>query len=635
MKKFAFFLLIVFFVSSFQSRPVRADNDSGAAVAAGVVILAIILSSNRHKHEVMDDYYDVGELEPANGRTVTTVYETFKWPMFTDDKGHIGSYYVQISQDEYFEDYREIHCSVTVVGNEFIPADYDNCNLKYGRTYYWRVTSSEYKWFKYSPVSEFTLVYDRPEPIFPRRGEELYSQQPEFRFTIVEDTVAYELQIAEDSAFSRIVETVKDEIPEIFHLDARRFSEIRAAGNDRLMDTDDDFEFVELTDILSVLKANSVYYWRVRAIYYDMVAFKDSRLVEIGKSQWSTKNSFSIPSQPTWENLQTMEQITKSKEYDELNPEISPNGELLIYEKHQRRGIFGYFRKREIWMRNFFQKSHGTAAGEGEMPIVESIAGSGNLSPEWYPSSMRIAFTTNSLEKEWEWDIVEKDLDTKGKRLVTDNREPNFHVKVSYDGNFIAYDERNDDGQWFIWTVQKENMVRTQIAMGRQPALSPDGERIVYVRDGPLANSEIWIIGVDGSKNTKITTADWFEHHLFPQWSPTRGIIAFESNESGNYDLWLVSEDGSKKTQLTTYLGHDITPSWSPDGEYLVFSSTRNGDEYDLWFGKVPDDILDETAMYIEYEESDEGEMEYEEVKPKKKPEVEYETIEPVYPWQK
>lgn len=62
--------------------------------------------------------------------------------------------------------------------------------------------------------------------------------------------------------------------------------------------------------------------------------------------------------------------------------------------------------------------------------------------------------------------------------------------------------------------------------------------------------------------------------------------VAYTASESGNEDIWLLSRDGDNARQLTTDLGEDRDPSWSPDGNKLVFSSNRDTD-WDLYVLEV------------------------------------------------
>ena len=73
-----------------------------------------------------------------------------------------------------------------------------------------------------------------------------------------------------------------------------------------------------------------------------------------------------------------------------------------------------------------------------------------------------------------------------------------------------------------------------------------------------------------GSPSAPITT-------FTPSPQPYKGLIAFDSNKSGNFEIYTMHMDGSDETNLSNNPGQDILPKWSPDGKRIAFMSDRNG----------------------------------------------------------
>jgi acylaminoacyl-peptidase len=107
------------------------------------------------------------------------------------------------------------------------------------------------------------------------------------------------------------------------------------------------------------------------------------------------------------------------------------------------------------------------------------------------------------------------------------------------------------------------------------PQISPDGTRIVYIRnfhdvmtDRSLSN--LWIINFDGSENRPLTTGD--QNDFAPQWSPDGTMILYKSNKEGNVQLYLRWLDNGAEARLTNLQESPGSFRWSRDGKYIVFN---------------------------------------------------------------
>jgi len=71
----------------------------------------------------------------------------------------------------------------------------------------------------------------------------------------------------------------------------------------------------------------------------------------------------------------------------------------------------------------------------------------------------------------------------------------------------------------------------------------------------------------------------------WPRWSPIGDQIAFHSNPEGNAEIILVPAEGGKPRNLTSHPATDTFPTFSRDGRWIYFSSSRAG-EPTIW--KMP-----------------------------------------------
>lgn len=119
-------------------------------------------------------------------------------------------------------------------------------------------------------------------------------------------------------------------------------------------------------------------------------------------------------------------------------------------------------------------------------------------------------------------------------------------------------------------------------------ALSPDGRRVAFASDRSGVN-EIWLADLDGANPVQLTVlgTSW---SAGPEWSPDGRQIAFQSNRDGQFEIYVTAAAGGLPRRLTSDPANDHTPSFSRDGRWIYFGSTRRGGsttgDYHVW--KMP-----------------------------------------------
>ncbi|HEV2689368.1 MAG TPA: S41 family peptidase [Bryobacteraceae bacterium] len=100
----------------------------------------------------------------------------------------------------------------------------------------------------------------------------------------------------------------------------------------------------------------------------------------------------------------------------------------------------------------------------------------------------------------------------------------------------------------------------------RHPSYSKGKVAFSYLGD-------IWTANENGSGVERLT--DHKARDIYPRFSPDGNWIAFSSNREGNYDVFVIPATGGKAKQLTFHSADDNVVGWTPDGKKVVFTSTR------------------------------------------------------------
>ena len=163
---------------------------------------------------------------------------------------------------------------------------------------------------------------------------------------------------------------------------------------------------------------------------------------------------------------------------------------------------------------------------------------------------------------------------------VTDSPANERSVQWSPDNNQVVYvsdREGTDHLYLYDFRTSKERPLTKGTGPDDRAAWSPDGKSIAYIH----ALKELHVID-PATGDDKLLADGYFARQLGGQrtpesWSPDSRWIAFLGQDEHYFtNVLIISRDGGKP-QAASFLGNVFsgTPSWAPDGTYLLFTTSQ------------------------------------------------------------
>ncbi|WP_028110349.1 amidohydrolase family protein [Ferrimonas futtsuensis] len=111
--------------------------------------------------------------------------------------------------------------------------------------------------------------------------------------------------------------------------------------------------------------------------------------------------------------------------------------------------------------------------------------------------------------------------------------------------------------------------------------ISPDGKTLVFDLLG-----DIYAMPITGGEATPLIKG--IAWHMQPRFSPDGNYIAFTSDQDGGDNLWIMKADGSDPRPVSEESFRLLnSPAWSPDGQYLVgrkhYTAARSLGAGEVW----------------------------------------------------
>jgi serine/threonine protein kinase/Tol biopolymer transport system component len=189
------------------------------------------------------------------------------------------------------------------------------------------------------------------------------------------------------------------------------------------------------------------------------------------------------------------------------------------------------------------------------------------LDVAWAEPGKTVLFsrTLSGLTNIWKFGLQDKTL-----AQITSGTGPDSSPTLAPGGKGIYFVSGKSSGILTAYNVHSRQSTDIAAENATQPAISPDGKRVMYVTFPARDRSELWVSDIDGSNKTKLATSATLSTGA---WAPDNSHLGFIEAQSGKPDKGLViGADGSGLHQIPWSGGTLFTLIWSAD-QKSIYSS--------------------------------------------------------------
>ncbi len=261
---------------------------------------------------------------------------------------------------------------------------------------------------------------------------------------------------------------------------------------------------------------------------------------------------------------------------EDWGPAFSADGEKILFVRSPDSGI-----PEELMMAQCLT---------GEVTRVSSQHARILGAPQWSMDGKSVIFSSDFGSHPGLW---RAGID--GAAVATQINDSGWRPSVAHAGYRLAYQRITHSLN--IWELdladpnhaseRKEQHIlvpsTSETDQGPSPQISPDGKKLAFMSDRS-GTMEIWVSDRDGTNPVQVTAVG---SAGTPRWSPDSQSIAFDASDRTGTKIYKIKLGTGAPQLLTGDEFENRCPSWSRDGKWIYFASSRTN-RYEVW--KIPAD---------------------------------------------
>ena len=198
----------------------------------------------------------------------------------------------------------------------------------------------------------------------------------------------------------------------------------------------------------------------------------------------------------------------------------------------------------------------------------------------WAEPGNSILFSrpVNGLTNIWKYDLKDRSL-----TQVTFGTGPDYSPMPDPAGKGIYYVNGKSSGFLTAYHVQSKESTDIVSEDATEPAISPDGKRVMYLTFPTTQRNELWVSDIDGGNKVKIATGDVLDTG---SWAPDNFHLTFsETGVNPQSKAYIVGADGSGLRQVPPLGGASIyMVAWGPEQKSLYVSAKERREPlFTIW----------------------------------------------------